>query len=95
MKYWYQKPHQLISEYVRTVLILEGFSATETAEQLPLFTNGMPALLCRTEKDPNGNENIIQLALFGKSTPADCWAVNDNTTIIAYFFKPFALASYI
>lgn len=92
MKYWYQKPHQSLSECVRTVLILEGFSQPDP-NALPLFTNGMPALLCRTEKEKNGNENIIQLALFGKSVPPDSWAIEENTTIIAYFFKPFALAS--
>jgi AraC-like DNA-binding protein len=92
MKYWYQKPHLLLSEYVRTVLILEGFSQSYV-EQLPLVTNGMPALLCRTEKDSTGNENILQLTLFGKSTTADSWTINDNTTIIAYFFKPFALST--
>ena len=92
MKYWYQKPHQLLSEYVRTILILEGFSEPDP-EKLPLFTNGMPALFCRTEKDQTESENITQLTLFGKSTPLDCWTVDNNTTIIAYFFKPFALST--
>ena len=92
MKYWYQKPNQLLSEYLRTVLILHGLSQPD-AEQLPLVTNAMPALLCRTEKDPSGNENILQLTLFGKSTTADSWTITDNTTIIAYFFKPFALST--
>jgi len=92
MKYWYQKRHQLLSEYVRTVLILEGFSEPDT-EQLPLVTTGMPALFCRTEKDRSGNENVLQLTLFGRSTAADSWTVNDNATIIAYFFKPFALST--
>ena len=92
MKYWYQKPNQLLSEYVRTVLILECFSSPD-AEQLPLVTNGMPALLCRTEKDRSGNENVLQLTLFGRSTTLDSWTINDNTTIVAYFFKPFALST--
>lgn len=91
MKHWYQKPHQSISGYIRTVLILEGFSESQ-AEKLPLFTNGMPALLCRTEKAQADNENIVQLTLFGKSIPQDCWEINTTTTLIAYFFKPFALA---
>ena len=92
MKYWYQKPNQLLSEYVRTVLILEGFSQPD-AGQLPLVTSGMPALLCRTEKDRSANENTLQLMLFGRSTTADSWTINDNTTIIAYFFMPFALST--
>jgi len=92
MKYWYQKPHQSLSEYVRTVLILEGFSKPDS-QQLPLVTNGMPALLCRTEKAHNGNEDVLQLTLFGRSTTADSWTINHNTTTIAYFFKPFALST--
>jgi AraC-like DNA-binding protein len=93
MKYWYQKPHQSLAAYLRTALILEGFSEPDT-NQLPLFTNGMPALLCRTEKDQAGNEDIIQLTLFGKSTPPPDYRVADErTTLIAYFFKPFALSA--
>jgi len=92
MKHWYQQPHKLITDYVRTVLILDGFSESDTAE-LPIFTNGMSAFFCKTEKDESDNENIIQLALFGKSVPEDHCVVNTNETIIIYFFKPFALAS--
>jgi len=92
MNYWYQKPNPRLSEYIRTVVILEGFSQSD-AGKLPLFTNGIPALLCRTEKDHAGNENSIQLTLFGKSTSPDCWTFNAQTTIIAYFFYPFALAT--
>jgi hypothetical protein len=90
MKHRYQKPHQSITPYIRTVLILEGFIESDTAKQ-PLFTNGMHALVCKTEKRQGVNEHI-QLTLFGKSTTPDCWAVEENTTIIAYFFNPFAMA---
>ena len=92
MKHWYQQPHKLIADYVRTVLILEGFSESDINE-LPIFTNGMSALFCKTEKNQSGNENIIQLAVFGKSVPEEDWILKTNETIIAYFFKPFALAS--
>ena len=92
MKHWYQKPNQLLSGYIRTVLILEG-SSEPLNSNLPLFTNGMPALFCKTEKDSPGNENIIWLSLFGRSVPEEYWAINPHTTIIAYFFKPFALAT--
>ena len=92
MKHWYQQPHQQIADYVRTVLILEGFSESDAAD-LPIFTNGMSAMFCKTEKDESGNENITQLALYGRSVPEEHWIVNTKETIIAYFFKPFALAS--
>lgn len=92
MKHWYQRPHQLIAGYIRTVLILEGFSQPG-ADNLPIVTNGMAAMFCKTEKDNSGNENILQLTLFGRSVPEEYWAINTNTTIIAYFFRPFALAT--
>lgn len=92
MHHHYQKPHPLLSEYLRTVLIAEGF-VKATENKLPLYTNGMPALLCRTEKTPTGIEDILQLSLFGKSTPADSWTLKKNETVIAYFFMPFVLAS--
>ena len=92
MKHWYQPPHQLLSDYVRTVLIVEGFTEPDPAD-LPLVTRGMSALLCKTEKDETGNERIEQVALFGKSMPDDHCEASSAATIIVYFFKPFALAT--
>ena len=92
MNHWYQTPNHLLSGYIRTVLILEGFSQPAPGN-LPLFTNGMPALFCKTEKESSGNENIIQLGLFGRSVPEEYWNVNGDITIIAYFFRPFAIAT--
>jgi AraC-like DNA-binding protein len=92
MKHWYKKPHKLLTEFVRTTLIMEGFSKAGSNQQ-PIFTNGMPTLLCRTERDSTDLQNITQLTLFTKSIPEESWAANDRTTIIAYFFNPFAMAS--
>ncbi len=92
MQYRYQKPHHLLSDFVKTVLIAEGFAKGDD-NKLPLFTNGMPAMLCKTAKTPTGIEDIVQLSIFGKSTLAEHWALNKNETTIAYFFKPFALAT--
>lgn len=89
MNHQYAKPNKKLSEYVRTVLIMEGFSKP-AADSLPIFTNGLPALFCKTEKKKDNHENLAQLALFGKS-PDDVWAVNNKTTIVAYFFKPFVV----
>lgn len=63
MKHWYQKPHSLLADHIRTVLILEGFSYADTND-LPLFTNGMPALLYQSAKDEQGNNQIVELTLF-------------------------------
>lgn len=92
MNHWYKTPNHLISGYIRTVLVLEG-CAQPDPDNLPLFTNGMPALFCKTEKESSGNEMIIQLSLFGRSVPEEYWNVTADMTIIAYFFKPFALAT--
>jgi AraC-like DNA-binding protein len=92
MKYWYQRPAESLAEFVRTVLILEGFS-THDPESKPLVTNGMPALFCKTQKDEAGSERIVDLILFGKSTTSACWVTDEHTTTIAFFFKPFAIAS--
>ena len=91
MKHWYERPNKLLTEFVRTVLIMEGFSKVNPTN-LPVFTNGMPTLFYRVEKTPDGFENITQLSLFGTS-PTDIWTMNNQTTIIAYFFRPFTVAS--
>jgi len=92
MQYRYLKPHPLLSQYVKTVLIAEGFEKGDD-NRLPLFTNGMPALLLRTAKSPTGIEDILQLSLFGKSTLAEDWVLKKNETTVAYIFKPFVLAT--
>ena len=91
MKHWYAKPNKLLTAYVRTVLITEGFSKADS-NNLPIFTNGMPILFCRTEKNRDNFEKISQLSLYSKS-PTDIWTVNKQTTLIAYLFKPFVMTS--
>jgi hypothetical protein len=93
MKYWYQQPIQPLSKYVRTVLIMEGFSPPDENPSA-LFTNGMPALLCRVKKDAANKEAIVKLSLVGRSTAADGWEIDADTTLIAYFFVPFALPAF-
>jgi len=58
MKYSYQKPHSLLADYVQTVLIREGFTEPGPSAP-PMFTNGMPALLCQTEKAESAYRKII------------------------------------
>ena len=87
MKHWYSKPNELLKEYVRTVLFIEGYAKTNS-DGLPIFTNGMPALFCKTEKNKKGSNDVSLLALYGKS-PSDAGIINKHSTVIAYFFKPF------
>jgi AraC-like DNA-binding protein len=91
MKHWYQRPGKPLTEFVRTVLIVEGFSEPDS-NSLPILTNGMPTLFCKTEKLPSGYENVLQFTVYGNFTDSDCLTTNDNSTIIAYLFKPFVLA---
>ncbi len=91
MKHRYEKPNTFLTEFVRTILVMEGFSKSDS-NNLPVFTNGMPTLFCKTEKSKDNYEQISQLTLFSKS-PTDFWTINKQTTIIAYFFKPLTMAS--
>lgn len=77
MSYNYYKTNPQLSDYVRTVLVFDNDSESS---ELPLFTNGMSALLY------NANNRI---ALFGQSVPVEEW----NETAIVFFFKPFSLAT--
>lgn len=86
MNYRYLKINPKLEEYVRTVLVFEPCSDIQTS-CLPLFTNGIPALFCRTRDDS------IQITLFGQSVPNEKWAIEDSTKLIAFFFKPFALGT--
>lgn len=92
MKHFYEPPHEGLTDYVRTILILEGRAET-ASKDLPAFTNGVPTLYFRSEKGVN-EEKTIQLTTFIKSTD-NVWSVNEQTTIVAYFFKPFALAGLL
>ena len=91
MKYGYHRPHEYISNYVRTALTVEGSSQTFSSD-LPLVTNGMPALFCCMEKSATQGEQITRLTLFGRSVPSSCWEIQEGTTIIALFFMPFSMA---
>jgi AraC-like DNA-binding protein len=86
MNFRYQKPHPSISDYVRSVLVIEGFLAPGQSN-FPLVTQGMPALFYKNRNDVN------TLTLFGKSVNSDAWKIDSDTTIVAYFFYPFAMST--
>ncbi|RYG20273.1 MAG: AraC family transcriptional regulator [Chitinophagaceae bacterium] len=93
MKYWYQQPRPELAAYVRTMLVIEGFAESDS-NTLPMLTNGMSALFCRTEKNSADHESILKLTLLGTAIPPGYWLLDTQTTIIAYFFKPFTLPSF-
>lgn len=87
MNYRYQKPNEKLAEYVRTVLVLDS-SFPPVVSKLPLYTSGLPALLCQINKGAK-----TRLAVFGRSLPPDFTVAPENSTTIIYFFKPFALGT--
>lgn len=84
-------PGEKISEYVHGILVIENYQVT-TPFILPLYANGSPTLLFQTAKGIiKGNTN--NLTLFGQTVFPETLTIKDNFTLIAYFFKPFALFS--
>lgn len=81
MNYHYHKINPKLAEYVRTVLVFDNDNETS---DLPLFTNGMSALLYKA------NNHIM---LFGQSVPVEECTRESNQTTIVFFFKPFALGT--
>lgn len=72
-----------LKDYVQTILLLDS-SDPPAPDDLPIFTNGMPALLCTSQASHH------QVTLFGNSVQAEQLII-DNYTQIAIFFKPFAI----
>lgn len=89
MKVGYPKPSDKVSEFVQDILIIENFQVT-TPFTLPLFANGKPTLLFQTAKGQIQN-STNHLTLFGQTLFPDTLTIKDNFTLIAYFFKPYAL----
>src|SRR5690242_2365757 len=84
-------PCEKISDYVQGILVIENFHVTNPFV-LPLYANGSPTLLFQTAKgEINGSSN--NLTLFGQTVFPDTLTIKENFTLIAYFFKPFALYS--
>lgn len=81
MNFHYQKVAPELAEYVRTVFVFDH-DIGESSD-LPLFTNGMAALVCKSG----------HITFFGESVPDTEWEDENNSPILAFFFKPFALAT--
>lgn len=91
MKVTYLPPAASIAEYVQEILVIEDFQVT-TPFVLPLFANGKPTLLFQTAKGQIGN-STNNLTLFGQTVFPSTLTINEDFTLIAYFFKPYALNS--
>ena len=82
-------PCEQISNYVERILVIEDVLVTNPFT-LPLYANGAPTLLFQTAKGIIKN-NSNNLTLFGQTVFPETLTIRDNFTLIAYFFKPFAL----
>ncbi len=84
-------PTEKIADYVDSILVVENNEVKKTFS-LPLFANGKPTLLFQTAKGTiKSNSNY--LTLFGQTILPEQITFTENFTLIAYFFKPFALTT--
>jgi AraC-like DNA-binding protein len=83
MQHRYHSVHPSLADHIRTVLVLDD-RADANSNELPLFTNGVPALVCRITNDHH------RIILFGKSILSEQLLQGDGFLII-FFFRPFVL----
>ncbi|MEI9933848.1 MAG: DUF6597 domain-containing transcriptional factor [Ferruginibacter sp.] len=91
MKVTYLTPIKKISDYVQSILVIENYQLTNIF-QLPLFANGTPTLLFHTSKGEIKN-NSNYLTLFGQTVLPEKLFLKNDFVLIAYFLKPWSLAS--
>lgn len=89
MKNWYQRPDPSIAAHVRSIMVFEDFSGLH-AMTIPLFPNGMPALMWQTGSTKFDHKLTGQLTLSGKMAFPDNLPPGEDTTLIVYLFKPYA-----
>jgi AraC-like DNA-binding protein len=84
-------PSEKIADYVESILVVENNNVIAPFS-LPLFANGKPTLLFQTKKGKI-KESSNYLTLFGQTVLPEQITLSENFTLIAFFFKPFALTS--
>jgi hypothetical protein len=92
MKYGYKTPPDSIAEYVNNILVIEDFKISNPFT-LPLFANGCPTLVFQTKKALLNQQSAGHFTLFGQTIKPGALTINEDFTLIAYFFKPHALIS--
>ena len=85
-------PGDKISKYVDRILVIEENHVTSPFI-LPLYANGVPTILFKSVKGKLGNDNSSHLTLFGQTILPESLTLTEDFTLIAYFFKPYALLS--
>jgi hypothetical protein len=89
MKATYLTPSLQVADYVQEILVLEHVEVT-TPFVLPLFANGTPTLLFQTARGRLYDQSNY-LTLFGQTVFPGKLTLHEDFTLIAYFFKPYAL----
>ncbi|MEO7989982.1 MAG: helix-turn-helix domain-containing protein [Chryseolinea sp.] len=92
MKAAFFKPDVRIENYVERYLVIEHDHVNDLFT-LPLFANGKPTLLFISAKGKIGNASAAYLTLFGQTVTPEILELTEDFTLIAYFFKPYALLS--
>jgi AraC-like DNA-binding protein len=85
-------PNERVAEYVERILVIDNYSIN-LPFALPLFANGTPTLLFLTTKASIDGNATNHLTLFGQTVFPETLTIREDFTLIAYFFKPFALFS--
>ncbi len=86
------KPNDRIAQYVERILVIDDYQITNPFS-LPLFANGSPTLVFKSIKGTIRNSSTTHLTLFGQTTLPETLTFTEDFTLIAYFFKPYALLS--
>lgn len=84
-------PVEKIAEFINDILVIENYEVSNPFV-LPLYANGKPTLLFQTAKGKIKN-STNHLTLFGQTIVPDHITLTENFTLIAYFFKPYALTT--
>lgn len=85
-------PNEKIADYTDRILIIENNNVA-TPFILPLYANGVPTILFKSVKGKIGTNNANYLTLFGQTVLPETLTLNEEFTLIAYFFKPYTLLS--
>jgi AraC-like DNA-binding protein len=86
------KPNESIAAYVERILVIDDHQISSPFA-LPLFANGTPTLLFISKKGEIKGSRTSHLLLFGQTILPEFLTFKEDFTLIAYFFKPFALLS--
>jgi AraC-like DNA-binding protein len=85
-------PKDNIAAYVERILVIEDHQITSPFS-LPLFANGSPTLLFTSARATLHDNPTTNLTLFGQTILPETLTFTEDFTLIAYFFKPYALGA--